>query len=151
MHHSFISLVTQLNSGPARLIENCLPNIFIDKCLGIHDATVHQQNCMRLLHLCYIDEYLLHIHLQLHEKALEAHSLSESHRLGYVDASFLEDDCGFGNLEHSEAHLGEDEGELSESSGLASAWATRQADPRDGELSAAGLTGFSKEQFFLKT
>ena len=106
MDDCLVALVSQLNSGPASLVEDRLPDVLIDVCLSVHHAPVDKDDRVRLLHLGYVNEDLLEVHLEFHEKFLELDSLNKVH-LGGVNegASFLENGGSLGHLQHSEPHL----------------------------------------------
>lgn len=88
-HHvndCFVALVTELDGWPACFVKDCLPNIFIDVSLPVHDTAVNQNDRVRVWHLCDINENLFEIHLEFHEELLEFYGLDKVH-IGRVDTS----------------------------------------------------------------
>lgn len=134
-HHvydRFIPPVSQLDSRPASLVQDCLPDVFVAVGAPVEDASVEKDDAVPVRGLRDFDENLFKLHLELHQVLLEVHRLREAHLLGLSErTSFLHDSSSLGYLKNSETHLLKHKSQLSQGSRLACAGTACETDARD--------------------
>ena len=148
MNNCFISLVTKLDGWPTCFVKDCLPNIFVDVCLSVHDATINQDYRVRVRHLRDVNENLLEVHLEFHEEFLEFNGLDKVH-IGRVDtsSSLLQNWGSFRNLKHAVTHLVQDERKFGKGGRFSGTGTASETDAYD----FLNLTGLACELFLKAT
>ena len=106
MHNCLVSSVPQLDSTPARLIENGLPYVLTRIRATVHDTTIAEDDCGLIARLRDLYKDIFKIHLQFHQIDLKFDCVTEAHfrRLNQCSANHEDGSC-LRNYKHPVANL----------------------------------------------